>query len=244
MKKDFLKVEKDVVYVNSPMIKIYIPKSYFTKTLAKYVGDKVNTFGVFKFKTFISNSDKSKGQIHTFKYPSMINVEYITKEEELVDVGEGGKMPYIVLTLEKGMVFLESVNHIQNHENVEAFLNHLNYSRTTNIGYSELMDMFHKVNDMNGVHLGVPSVLLELMIAELCRNPNNLSEAFRFAINKDKKMTDLSYKMVGIKNLPHFNSTFTSLAFEDLSKGILMSVKRTKTKENEEYSPIEKAIYY
>lgn len=244
MRKDYLKVENDVVYVNSPMIKIYIPKSYFTKTLAKYVGDKINTFGVFKFKTFISNSDDSKGQIHTFKYPSMINIEYRYISEELLDLGEGGRMPYVVLTLEQGMVFLENINHIQSHENVEAFLNHLNYSRTTNIGYSELIDMFHKVNTMNGVHLGVPSVLLEMMVAELCRSPKNLNKAFRFAINSKAEMTDLSYKMVGIKNLPHFNSTFTSLAFEDLAKSVLMSVKRTKTKENEEYSPIEKAIYY
>lgn len=244
MKNNFLKTIGDVVYVDVPILRIFIPKSYFEKGMAKYVGERVNTFGIFKFATYNSDAPTSKGTVHSFKYPAMVNVPFVDQDNQYLDLGEGGKMNYVVLTLEKGMIFLENVNHIKNHENVEAFLNHLNYSRVTNLKYSEMINIFHKVNSMNGVKIGTTSVILEMMISELCRNPNNLGESFRFALNKNKDIGDLAYRMVGIKNLPHFNSTFTSLAFEDLSKGILMSVKRTKTGEQEEYSPIEKSIFY
>lgn len=79
----------------------------------------------------------------------------------------------------------------------------------------------------------------------MCRSSKDESIPFRKEIAKpNSKANQYSYKPINIKKLPSINSTFTSLAFEDINASIISSIRKTKDGEEENISPVEQVIKY
>lgn len=241
-KINYLYKKNDGIYVTSPMIKVYILSDYFDKNMASKEGTMLRTYGIFRFSVHRSDSEDSTPEFHDFKYPESILMQFETDEKKIMDIGKGMK-EYRVITLLEGMKFMNTAIHIQKVSGIDGFLQHMNYSRVSNVPYDDMLTLMNRASKMNGVNLGVPSMILEGIVSELCRNPNNFSESFR-KIAGDIGVGMDDYKMVGLDNLAHFNSTFTSIAFENLNKGILLSAKRERYNDPQQKSPIEKTIYY
>ena len=47
-----------------------------------------------------------------------------------------------------------------------------------------------------------------------------------------------------MKNIAFFNSTYSSIAFEDINKAIINSIAKTERGDKEIISPVEKTIKY
>lgn len=96
---------------------------------------------------------------------------------------------------------------------------------------------------MNGVHLGVPSVIEELILSATYRDKNDLTKKFSNTIGKDPtKVSQFDYKMVSVRQICQFTSTFTGITFEDIDSMITSSLNRARNKTEEKPSPIEKII--
>jgi hypothetical protein len=84
-----------------------------------------------------------------------------------------------------------------------------------------------------------------MIIAELCRYKSNIEVPFRMMIGKDNaKVTEYDYNNINLKKLPSINSTFNAMTFEDINQSIISSIKKTRNKETENPSPVEKIIKY
>ena len=248
MKHNFLINDNDVIRFNGDIMKIYLPKYYFEKNIAQFDGNKINTIGVFLFETntFEKEEKEEKGIFHTLKLPIRMIFEfddmgsYKGKLKPEIDEEE-----YNVFILNKGNIFLSSCNVEQNINSCKDFIFMLHGGNLPSIiPYEEIVNLYLGTLDINGINLGVSSFICELTISELMRDKNNLRDPFRKKINKDSKVNNLSYKNINLKNIPQFNSTYASLAFEDMNQSLITSIKKTKNNEKEVESPIEKTIKY
>jgi len=241
-KKYFIK-KNGKFLVNVPVMKLYVPETYFKNNMAMEQGSDFKIYGIFKFSIHDKISDNKATKYHLLKYPTFITVNYDSIVKADLDLGNGIVDKYRVIILTEGMVFLKSDKHIQSVKDVKMFLDLLNYGRLNILKYSELIKLFHLSTQLNKIDLGVPSVVLEMMVAELCRVYNKYDTVFRTIAGKPNVSDDL-FSMITLKDLAHFSSTFTSLAFEDMNKGILMSVKRQKFGDSDKVSPVEKLIHF
>jgi hypothetical protein len=234
----FFKTENNVIKVACPYLRIYIPNSYFEEEIAELVGTQIETIGIFYMSAHNTEDEPlEKGKISSLKLPSSITISPTRKEKMRLFIGDSDEI-FTVLYFTKGEIFLPTAEVLQTPKNTLSFINLLHYGKLpANISYPEIITIYRKNLAMNNVNLKVPSVLLESIISELCRSKNNRNLPYR--LDKGKGFTYAPIKM-----LPHLNSTFASLSFEDPNKGIALSIKRTKDNKEQALTSVEKVIKY
>lgn len=234
------KTINSVVKVAAPNLRVYIPNSYFEEGIAEYVGSNIETLAIFYMSIHKNDTEAvTLSSLHSLKLPATITIYATKKEKQKLRLGDIEEM-YTVLHFYEDEVFLPSTRTVQNTvQNTLNFINLLHYGKLPqNIKYEEIINIYRKNLELNKVNLKVPSVLLESIISELCRSKKDRNIPYRL----DKTMSGFSY--APIKMLPHLNSTFASLSFEDPNKGIALSIKRTRENKEQALSPIEKVIKY
>jgi hypothetical protein len=248
MKYGFLKKIDNTVFFDGEYMEIYIPKEYFAKGIAEYHGDKISTLGIFNFVIYTQPKDtKNKGELHLLKLPMEIKFEFnsfhdiTTKLQADLDEDE-----YRVFELNKGSIFIDNVVKEQSAENSKKFIYLLHGGKLPKaLKYQDIIDLYHESIGLNRVSLNNPSVIFEMIIAELCRYKSNIEVPFRMMIGKDNaKVTEYDYNNINLKKLPSINSTFNAMTFEDINQSIISSIKKTRNKETENPSPVEKIIKY
>jgi len=236
---NFFKRSNKELLVNCTELKVYIPNSYFINEIAELVGSKVDTIGIFYFSIHgTENEDISKGVLHYLKLPSVITLapKFMTKQR--LKIKDNPEEIYSVLHFSMGDVFLESVEIIQSTLNTISFINLLHSGKLpTSIKYHEIIELYRENLTLNDVNLKVPSLVLEAIISELCRSKTNQNLPHRRDLERD-------FEFYPIKMLPHLNSTFASLSFEDPKKGLTLSIKRKRDGREQNISPVEKVIKY
>ena len=95
---------------------------------------------------------------------------------------------------------------------------------------------------MNGVHLGVPAIIEEMILAVAYRDKSNLSQKFCKVIGQKKNVSEYDYSMASIRQICQYASTFTALWFEDFDSMVTTSLNRTRENKPETNSPLEKII--
>ena len=150
---------------------------------------------------------------------------------------------YFSMEFSPGDIFFESTLITKEKHNVENFFNLILSGRMMKgIKYEELPRLLLDNAKMNGINYGVSACIMEVVVSELCRNPNNLEEAYRFIAGKENNPDP--YKLISIKKIAQFNSTFTSITFEDFNTALTMSVNKAREHRKETESPMEKIIYF
>lgn len=233
----------DSLIVNVDYLRIWLPKAYFENGIANFMGNYIETLGVFY--TSIHGSaelDGSLNNLQLIKLPMVIKFMFNDAVDIEYEIG-GVVDKYKSVLLKKGAVFMADINLPMSVDNVDKFLNMLNVGRLPHIEYHKLMQLFYNVLEVNNFNLKTSSFVLEAWVAELQRDKNNIIEPFR-RIHDRKGVTELDYKPVNIKNLAHINGSFSSLAFEDFNKGVTISVERSKTGKPDRESPLEKILQY
>ena len=263
--KEFIASEGNII-LNAPYAEAYIPESLFRNidkesemnTAVAYLdGDAISTVGLFNIRFMPSDSEKrDKYPLKTFAYPSQI-LTYPTRttKEKLVltnadkdnaaDSDEDTEpSKYYVLHYYRGDIIM-SANTEAKVSNCEKFLEMLTQGKIPNtIPYHALPDIWMKNFNINDTEPGVPSVIMQFIIAEQCRYAKDPRTPFRKKIGKGSGVSDEDYMMQNMRTIASYNSTFAALTFEDISQMICSSVNMTRQNLPQNKSPIEKVLSY
>lgn len=98
--------------------------------------------------------------------------------------------------------------------------------KTTNHLYQTLATIFQGSSD---------SVYIEILMQQLMRNKDNLSEKYRDSLSKGD-----SFKLVGIKNIPVLEDPQLAMQFENIEKSLIQSLSTNKPKN--ENNPLQQLL--
>jgi hypothetical protein len=239
--RNFIKDDGENIVFTGNYLEMYIPDSYFEGKLAEEFGNSIRVFGLFNIRVFDEKNNPMK--LETLNVPTMIYIhpsEVEKKELQLIDDGEVEK--YRVAKFYKGNIIMQN-SVPQDASNVELFLKILTTGKVPKtIPYSQVLKIWQRNLDLNGVKLGVTSTILEIIIAEIYRNKKKPEERFAKLIGKDPSVSEYAYRTANIREICARNSTFAALTFEDMDQMIISSLNINKYNKEESESPIEKII--
>lgn len=252
MKYKFLYKDGNSMKFSGELLKIYLPKTNFTKKasdsfISEYNGNFIRTIGIFLFEvtTFEKQEKGILGEIFTLKLPVHIRFEYedsYTEKKKLKD-----NLPedlYNVFVLTNGSTFIENVITEKHINSCKEFIFMLHKGNLPSIvPYDEIIKLYLDNLAINDINLGSPSLVYEMIISEICRSAKDNSIPFRKAINSSN-IGPLDYVSVNMKNIPMLSSVYGALSFEDMNQSIITSINRSKQNVKEVESPIEKTIKY
>lgn len=233
---------ENIIFTGKYM-EMYIPDFYFEGKLAEDFGSSLRVFGLFNIRVF---DDKGKPmKLETFNIPTMIYThpsEIEKRDIQLVEGGENEVETYRVAKFYKDSIIMP--NSIpQDASNVELFLSILTRGRVPKtIPYSQVLQVWQRNLDLNGVKLGVTSTILEIIISEIYRNKKKPEETFAKLIGKNPTTSEYAYRTANIREICARNSTFAALTFEDMDQMFTSSLNINRYNKQESDSPIEKII--
>ena len=242
MLKNFLKDDGENIIFTGYYMEIYIPETYFSTKMAEIEGTLVKTFGLL---TCIVKDKNDKVIVNsTMNMPTTIilhfNDIYRTKTN-LYNYESSEPDSYRVLKYYTNNVVMSNVVQ-KDSSNAELFMKLICAGKIKNVPYDKIIDIWQKNLDLNGVNLGVPSSILELIVAEIYRNPKNPNEKFSKYINNNPSASKIFYRASNIREICSRNSTFTALTFEDFDTMMTASLNMNKYNKKQVESPIEKVI--
>lgn len=224
------------VIVNAPIIEVYIPEYYMEKGFAELIGETIFVFGYFKMKIwFTDNYLTDKDTMETYyNFSSFITM----KPTDIKHVGTN-----FVLTFHKDDVFMNSTVIEKSVIYAQKFIEFIiNGFIPHNIPYDEIIDRLNECLRINDQNIGVSNSLLEILIAELAREPGKLDNIFRLALKDNPRLKMSDRYMVKITDLPRYNSSFAAVSSAYAKKGITTSINRKRENKPENTSPVEEAI--
>jgi len=243
MLSKMVKDDGEHIVFNGHYMEAYIPEFYFKGKLGEDYGSSIRVFGLFNIRTF---DDKNKPlKLETFNVPTMIYMfpsEMEKKELQLIPGDEDGVEAYYVAKFYRGNIIMS--NSIpQDAGNVELFLDVLTRGKVPKtIPYSQVLQVWQKNLELNGVKLGVTSTVLEIIISEIYRNKKKPEETFAKLIGREPSTSEFAYRTANIREICARNSTFAALTFEDMDQMITSSLNINNYNKQESSSPIEKII--
>lgn len=224
---DFFKVEKNKTLFNGDGELIYfIPEKYFNINAATIIGTSVELIGIFNYAVY--NKSGKQIKYDRFKLPTVFQcVPYkIEKEKELLLNGTKTPQDYRLLYFKKGDELISQNQVPKSIDNVEKFVNLLTRANLPeNIPYDKIHEYILDNANMNNFNYKISPQIIGLLISELCRNPNDLTQPFRFTDMKN--MTD--YKSISIIDVPKYTSPYTAITSENADKAVAaaMTIKST-----------------
>jgi len=243
MLKVFSNIENQLI-LNTGYLTIYLPKYYFEDNLAEIISGNIQTIGIFDFSH--KKDKESKDEVfYNLLLPVNLLLKFSLYEENILSIRGREPEKYIILGVNAGDIFIDNLNIIQDVDNFKNFLKLLNNAKLPHdIDYDNLFQVYLDALNINGVNLGVPSILLETSLSELVRNPKDISKPFRFIAGSEKNYNKTDYKLTSLKSLASINSTFTALSFEDMNQSIISSIRKNRENIKENISPVEQIIKY
>lgn len=79
---------------------------------------------------------------------------------------------------------------------------------------------------------------IEIMIAGLCRNKNDVSKEFRFSASESKDSSD-NFQMINIREIPRNTSSFSAISSENITEGLITTIGNSKKGNARTISPLE-----
>ncbi len=238
--------DQDYIYINSLYAEAYISESLFQKSeqenaIVREYGDGIQAIGVFAMRFFDTEEyDREKTKIDIVKYPNVIDT-YPTKYFREKLVINGVEDTYRVLLYEKGDIFMPSVVD-ENPLNCENFIDFLISGKLPhNIKYNDVYELWLKNFKINGITPPVPGTTLQMIIAKLYRQKDDLTAEFRLVAGTGK-VSMIDYQTSNPRQITMNSSVLAGLGFEDfgdaLASALLISKRGTKQK----LSPVEEVI--
>ena len=243
LKKDTYGLRTQETFIGNTC-EIFIPSNYINTSnpdiaIAKELGDRVETMGLFWF--LIDGKDWYELQL-----PLKFEFQFSeTKKETRKLQPHLPEEIYNVYILKRGDAFVYDILHKKDLDDLKkTFIGKIleNGKMPSTTAYSDAFNILIKAMlATEFTSLGVSSVSLEFLVSELFRNKKNLREPFRKTYNGKN---EYEYKMVRITKVPELNSTFTSLIGEDINNQLVASILRKREGTPDRESPVEKIIKY
>jgi hypothetical protein len=111
-----------------------------------------------------------------------------------------------------------------------------------NIPYPLLSKIFTKNSTDNGVDLGVPIQIIDLIIYKVCRDKKDVSRPFGQIIGKNPKVSPIAYQFANMRDICGADSVFAALTFEDMNTMLDSSLNMTMNGDSQNLSPTEQII--
>lgn len=232
----------DYIYLDCQYCEFYIPMYYFdsTQKLATDKGDIINVFGIINVGIFENNKLK---ELKTLKLPTLIDIYHYDSDVREVELISGEIVPCRVIKYLKGAKIMPA-RIIQTFNSCKAFLNYILTGNTPKlIPYSKILELWRKNQTIHGVHFGVSSLYLEMVVAGMSRNPKELSEKFCKVVG-DSGVSEYDYHPSSVRQVCQYNSTFTAITFEDFDSMVTTSLNKARDKTKETISPVEQIIKF
>ena len=236
---EYFKDDGSDIILEAEYCEIYIPMDYLDNNrFAEDLGTIIRTFGVFELRFFDANGNPSEMKVLNIPTSIDLNVydsDYINMETSNNDDSYKVK----VLKYHKGEKVMRN-NVIENSDNCFKFITLLIAGKLPNIiPYNKVLEVWYKNMNINSASLGVPSVVLEILLAAIYRKKGDLSTRFAEVVGKNLDVSLNDYQTASIRKICQYTSTFTGLTFEDIDVMVTTSLNRSRTGQAERESPME-----
>jgi hypothetical protein len=242
----FLKqVGTALLYADDGELLYYIPEMYFgdvkQNPIAQIVGQYVSTMGILDWALVSKNGTVSPAK--PFKFPTifMCKPSSIEKVKNFRINGLEGK-DYRILHFKEGDEVVSDINIPKIIDNVEILfrLSVITGDKIPpTVPYDKLHEYFTDSMHLNGNSYHLNMQMFGIMVSELCRNPKNLAEPFRYT--KMDKMT--GYRQIAVSNIPKYISPYVALTSVNFDEALMSSVVLSKEPDSKiKSTPLEKVI--
>ena len=242
MLKNFLKDNGENIIFTGYYMEIYIPESYFSTGMAVIEGTVIKTFGLLNCIVKDKNDKVILSSMMNLPTNIILHFNDIYRTKiNLYNAKNSEPESYRVLKYYNNDIIMANVVQ-KDSESAEDFVKLIFGGKMINIPYDKLLSIWQKNLDLNGVNLGVPSSILELILAEIYRNPTNPNEKFSKYLNNNPTASKTYYRASNIREICSRNSTFAALTFEDFDSMMTASLNMNRYNKKQVESPIEKVI--
>jgi hypothetical protein len=239
--------EDGAFVVKVPIIRVYIPEAYIDHKIAEISGDDVDLLPLFNFdvygediKSFDEENPLKKPVRYFMKIPTMMRMS----PSDIIQERDDDKKVITILEFYEGDLFFQTVDVMKNWKivnNVVTLL--IKGFIPKEIPYNEITDFINECCILNKVNLEINDTILDLVVAELSRNPNDLNQSFRHFLRDSKSAVSMkNKKMIAMERLGRINNTFAAVGSGDPKFGISTSIIRSKTGGKEKSSSIEEVL--
>jgi hypothetical protein len=241
--KAFAINDKHQVINSAHQLEIWIPDKFFDDDdgmqIASIEGDYIETLGILIIR--VRETDDAEWSWFNFAYGAYIKLINSSSRKE-VDVYAGSrggtKENYTVLEYARGDVVMPTNSIVQNDVAYTDTINAIIAgSMPAGIPYRQYLETASSAAEANEKDIGVPHVLLEAVVATLCRN-KNAERPFRMVYDGEN---DLNYRVVGVKRLAKIVSSF-GITFEDIGGSLPYAIQRSIVDKPEPVIPIEQSL--
>jgi hypothetical protein len=240
---DFLeKLPDGSVIFTCPHAEIILPQDYFDRGIAEIVGKEIDMFGLFNILVWktpdIEEETPSK---YFYKFKSRIRSVPSSIEEGKRN--ENGQKQ-VILHYNEGATFIVTINLQTTVDVARQMLDIMTNGYLPNIiPYSEIAVYWTDTNIYNKVSLDAMSqICIEMMVATLCRDPDDMSRPFRHRLREDPNLGEHDWKILNIKRLPRYSDAWSSLISGDPRGNIVSIISRERQGKPKRESPLEKAV--
>lgn len=229
------------IYLNAQYCEFYVPMSYFDSKWMVQLSDTIKGLGLFNIGIFENGELK---EIRLLNLPTSVEFFVYDTERRTMNFKGEENVQCLVLKYIKDQKIMES-STIEDSSSSEMYLDIILKGKVPqSIPYTKVLNVWIKNQTLNKVSFGVPSAVLEMILAVCYRDKNNMEQKFSTVIGKDLNVSEWDYKMAKIREICQYASTFSAMTFEDINAMITTSVNRTREKRYEMESPVEKIIKY
>lgn len=239
---EYFKSDGKNIILEAEYAEFYLPVDYLAgkngNGFAEDLGRHIHCLGIMNVG-FFKNGELQEMKI--LNAPTWIDLNVYDSEVQNVKLPDRDDLVQCkVIKYFKGNAIMDA-RVIMDSINAQIYLQFVVSGKIPeSVPYSKAMEVWNNNLLMNDVNLGVPSVILELILSLSYRDKNDLSKRYSEIVGKDPSVGDFAYKMVNIRTICQYASTFTSVTFEDMDAMLTSSINRTKKGGAEVSSPIEK----
>lgn len=239
---DVFRSDGNFIYLNASYCEFYIPMYYFdtTRRFAEDLSDHIDVLGLFNVGIF---ENGKLIDMRTLNLPTKISIFVYDTELREVEMSNGELLQCKVVKYLKNAKIMQSMI-FEDDSNSKDYLKFITSGNLPKIiPYSKAAQVWRKNQELNSVHFGVSSLYLELILAVMHRNPDDLSQKFA-KIASTEGVSDYDYTTASIRQICQYNSTFTAITFEDIDSMITTSLNKARDKAKEVESPVEQIIKF
>ena len=221
-------------------IEIYIPMEYFNNKIAVNKGSAIETLGLVYIRSY---KNGTAGPIQFLNIPTVINLMVYDFKQESINVNNATIDVMTLQYLKDAYVLHQTV--AKGRDIANTFLDMmLGGKLPKNLNYTNVIDVWWRNLEISGISYKVPSKILEMIIATIYRNPNDMKQRYGQYYGKQTNPSGYDYKTGNVRTVVKDLSTFSGMVFEDIGNMISNGINNSIDKIDEPVSPLEKIIHY
>ena len=242
------------IFIKTEAAEAYIPNAIFDKptednnesSLAYDTGEFVATIGIFYMRFFdsedITDELREKTPVRTLSYPNKIETRPSGGMLKKTLTINGQTDLYRVYRYNHGDILMEAVSK-KSYTNTEMFTKLIMSGKIPkSLSYDEIYINWLRSFQINGINPGIPPVLMQAVVAKMCRAADDVNVQFRMVAGKNPKTNPYNYTMLSMNQVSAYSSVMSSMSFERFSEKLTTSLIMSKEKLPQEPSPIERLI--